>query len=412
MVTHHRPGIYRRALNRWGVARLAALGCASGLAAIMTAALAVSGVTRATNPELSLRYLPGDSLALATLAEQLVAQSPDAPPSRSGTLAMAALRQQPLNPKALRVLAVIAAQKSDAKKASALIRLADGQSRRDVGTQLWLIEEAVQRGDTRQALAHYDIALRTHPNAFTTLFPILLTAVDTPQIRQALAPYIRRDELWAPQFMAHAIENSSNLPALVDLLLGSGGLHDPAASRAQGFNLVNRLISVSLFTQARRLYAGIKGTNPARLTDTGFTFGEGASPPDPLNWQLRSDADASGQFLAGANGRPQLSLLVAPATTATVASKLLFVSPGRYRLSANVPVIDADDGAELRWQLRCPSVGGRPIWSTAIPAGASSADVVIPRDCTVQYLDLVAGGGSGTKGISATISQVVLRPVP
>lgn len=412
MAQHNTTG--RPKKTNWATLRTAAITAGGLAAATLTFALAASGVTESRNPVLALRFNPSDSGALAARAEQLLTVQPDDPPAQVRTLAEASLRQQNLNPRALRILGYFVTLHADTTRGRALIMLSERQSRRDTGTQLWLIEDAVQRGDVRQALAHYDIVLRTHPAIYTTLFPVLTQAISNADIRTALAPYIHRDQTWAPLFLAHAAANSTDLPALVDLVLQSGGLKDTAAARAQTRDLLQRLIANKMFATARRLAVGTSGEAAARLTTASFLPSDGVAPADPMAWQVRAEADAGGQFIGRSSKAPVLSVFANPATVSPVASKLLYLTPGNYKLTAQVTQFQGDEGAELRWRLRCPLLAAntgedRSVWSFTSGRGSVNADIVIPEGCAVQYLDLIGVGGTGSDSMTATVSAISLR---
>ncbi len=109
-------------------------------------------------------------------------------------------------------------------KPERLVQMSARLSRRDAGTQLWLIEAAAQRNDTGETLEHYDIALRTKADTRDILFPRLLNAIDDAEIRQALKPYVHGKNRWIAEFISYANANSKNRKAIVDLIVETGRL--------------------------------------------------------------------------------------------------------------------------------------------------------------------------------------------
>lgn len=412
MSEHRATFVGSPTVQRSGYLRMLLIAGLGLVASLLTLALAVAGATETTNPQLALRFYPSDSIALAARAEQLLARQPERPGPEVKRLALASLRQQSLNPLALRLLGYIDTLEYREQSARSLMRLSEGQSRRDSGTQFWLVEDAVQRGDVKRALAHYDILLRTHPSTYTTLFPILVQALGDPAIREALVPYIRTDRNWAPLFLAHASANSADLGSLVDLMLKSGGLGDPVAARAQTVDLLQRLIARNMFADARRLYLGTRGNIASLLDTASFTAADPAASASPMAWQIRTEADAGGEFIDNGTARPMLSVFASAATTAAIASKILYLPPGRYRLAVALDRFEGDEGSLLRWQLRCPALPDkRPVWSIDSGNRPVTADLNIPERCTVQYLDLIGSGGQGSNGMSATVRSVSLTPI-
>lgn len=411
MAKQSNPGAYSLALRRLGKGRIIAIMGIAAVAAAFTGALAFAGIARSVNPALALKFVPSESLALASLAEQLLASQPREPRPDVKRLAMASLRQQSLNPKALRVLGYVATAEMQEKRARSLIQLAESQSRRDSGAQLWLIEDAVQRDALKQVLSHYDTVLRTHPSIYTTLFPILTQGISDPDIRTALIPYIKTDGSWAPQLIVHAIANSSDLPALVDLLVRSGGVRNAEEGKAENLLLLQRLTTEQQFADAQRLYLGVRGNTNARLVSASFYPSDVAGSSDPMEWQTRSGSDAGAGFVETGGARPALSIFANAATVATVATKLLYLRPGNYDFAAKLSKFEAGDGAQIRWQLRCPSLSTeQPAWSLVAADRAVTGALSISQECAVQYLDIVVSGGSGANGADITIDSISLLP--
>ncbi len=162
-------------------------------------------------------------LALSRKADELFAAKQDpATLAKVEAMAKQSLRGGALNPVAIRLLGYVADARGDQKKAREFMLLSQKVSRRDFGTQLWLIEDAVKRNDKKQALYHYDIAMRTTPSSFPLLFPTLTGALDDPEVRAGLAPYVKAAPEWLLSFLPHAIGTSENPSYLVDVLLKAG----------------------------------------------------------------------------------------------------------------------------------------------------------------------------------------------
>jgi tetratricopeptide (TPR) repeat protein len=372
--------------------------------------LAISGVTRIKAPQAALAFVPSESAALATRADQLFFANPKNPPTTVSQLALQALESQAVNAKALRILGYAADARGDGAQAERLIEMAARLSRREPGAQLWLIEASARNGDIAQTLIHYDIALRTKPDTQTILFPRLLAAIEDPEIRTALKPYIRADNGWATGFLFFANSNSRNLPALVDLIVETGGLADSESSKGQELGLLSRLVAESFFNEARRLYLQIPGARPARLTSAAFEASDRDARFGPIGWQLNDDPDAGGGFTGKADElQTSLSIFANSATTRPVASKLLYLKPGSYLFSARLSNLDRGDEGFLRWQLRCPAIPAAPVWTIDSINASLRASFSIPANCPVQYLDLIASGGKGQTGLEATVASVTIN---
>jgi hypothetical protein len=372
--------------------------------------LAISGVTRIKAPQTALTFTPSESMALASQADQLFFVSPKGSSTAVAQLALKALEEQAINAKALRILGYVADLRGNGVQAERYVRMAARLSRREPGTQLWLIEASARNGDITQTLVHYDIALRTKPDTQAILFPRLLSAIEDPKIRIALKPYIRGNNGWAAGFLYFANSSSQNLPAFVDLIIETGGLAEAEAAKNQELGLLSRLVAESFFNEARRLYLQMPGARPARLTSAAFDASDRDARFGPIGWQIIDDPDAGGVFSGSAGERrTSLSLFANSATTRPVASKLLYLKPGNYLFSARLSNLDRGDGGFLRWQLRCPAIPAAPIWTIDSINAPLRASFSIPANCPVQFLDLIASGGNGQAGLEATIASVEIN---
>lgn len=398
------------ARDKIGIWRALILAAAGLTGAWFAMALAISGVARTHNPDTALKFVPGEATALAALADRQLAADPQKPADQVRTTAIEALRQQALNPRALRVLGYYFTAKRQERLAGDYIRLAAGQSRREVTTQLWLIEDSVQKNDLDQALVHYDIALRTKSGTYVLLFPILLSALDDPAIRTALKPYVHSDRSWVQSFLTHANANSNNLPALVDLIVESGGFGVPDVARAQNLELLARLVAEKRFADARRLYLHMPGAKPAQLVDAGFQATDRDGSFGPMGWQASINPESGSSFAKGDGERTLLTVYANPATTATVATRILYLQPGQYDFAAKLSALDAGERGSIRWQVRCPNLDSeRPVWTLDSASTAVRASLTLPAGCPVQFIDIVPSGGAGQAGLEATVNEVSLR---
>jgi hypothetical protein len=396
------------ALRSIGVIRILVFSVLGLVGAWYAATLALSGVARLKAPQSALMFMPNESTALAARADQLFFGNPQQPPAAVRTLALAALGEQAINPRAIRLLGYYADVQDDNANAKKFIRMAQRLSRRDAATQLWLIEAYARENDTKQTLVHYDIALRTKPETQSILFPRLLNAIEDQEIRTALKPYIRAENGWGNSFLYYANANSKNLPVLTDLVVETGGLVDRESAKNQELGLLGRLVGEKYFADARRLFLQMPGAKPARMTSAAFDASDRDSRFGPMGWQLIDDPDAGGGFTGKAgNKQVTLSLFANSGTTRPVATKLLYLKPGNYLFSVRLANLDRGEGGFLRWQLRCPNdASGAPLWTINSINASLRATFAVPANCPVQFVDLIASGGKGQTGLEATVAAV------
>jgi hypothetical protein len=74
-------------------------------------------------------------------------------------------------------------------------------SRRELRPHLWAIERAVNQGDYRTALRHYDLAMRTSGYGQEMLYPILANALQQEDIRREVIEMMAGEPAWRDSFL-------------------------------------------------------------------------------------------------------------------------------------------------------------------------------------------------------------------
>jgi hypothetical protein len=246
----------------------------------------------------ALTYAPlwiGNSIKAATASAYLEhgAPTPTALESASA-LATTVVRREPANVVAVRTLALTAAvtDRGDAK-AKRLITYAESLSRRDLPTQLWLIENNVAANNIDSALLHYDRALRTNLAARDILIPILAEAAKQPAVAHPLAKMLAtRPMLWTE--FADKFIFASDAPDALALTMGVLRL-DPSKEGERNF-LQQTMVSLvdggapakaySLFTSA----VGKSIPSGTFVRNGSFTD---APKLAPFDWLLLDETDLS-----------------------------------------------------------------------------------------------------------------------
>lgn len=400
------PEAPRIQLSGAALAKYAVIAVLGLIGAWFAFGLAVSGIARSKAPDRALAFVPSEGNALANKADIALLSGKKIPAKVLANTARASLRSAPLNPKAVRLLAISAAMNGDEDRASKLVHKAAALTRRDALTHVFLIEEAARRDDLKTALVHYDLALRTSSIAPQILFPRLLKAIELPEVRTALRPYMRGGEQWTTDFVNFSKDQGKDLTALVDLMLETGGSPDPATARALRANVVSALNDRQQYTQIARLLRPAPG-GTAALTGVGLETLDQTKGLGPAGWQLLNDAEvgASGQVDAKA---ATMTIYANPETSRPVARKLLLLSPGRYRFSFRLAPLDRGEGGAIGWHLRCIQPKVSTLWRLDGVMASGSAEWNVGQGCPVQLLEIVATGGRGQTGMEAVLSDVAL----
>ena len=165
--------------------------------------------------------------------------------------------------------------------------------------------------------------------------------------------------------------------------------------------LLPRLVEAGQFEKAHRLWAIVSGETPlGAVFDPAF---RGSSAPPPFNWTLRSDS--TGFAETGNNGG--LHVYFYGREDSVLASQLVRLSPGRYRMAMKV---SGNPGGMLRWSLTCLPARTE-LLDLSLGAAASSApaaDFSVDPACSAQALELRGSAGETVKEADITISGLTV----
>lgn len=390
------------------IGKIAVLAITGAVGAWYSFGLAMSGVTRSKLPAMALSYVPNESRALASQAEQLFFQNPQNPSAQSRALAIKALKAQLVNPSAVRTLGYFADSMGERKKALALIEAAERLSRRDAGAQVWLLDHDARANNAKGALAHYDILLRTNPASQDVLFPRLLEAISDPSIRSALRPFVENNEGWGNAFLLYATSEGKNLQNVVELMIESDRKSDTDLKFLQKVNLLKQLTSKKYYGEAKRLFLTMNDVKPESLASVRFLASDIDQVYGPMGWQ-KLEVDDAGADFENADGKVILRAYANPNTTRGIARKLLYLSAGKYTLTTRTSTTKEADGAALRWDVSCASTSGAPvIQEFPVRPPHDSATFTVAQGCDTVALDLVISGGQGRDGVEVLIPQITL----
>jgi Tfp pilus assembly protein PilF len=210
-------------------------------------------------PDLSRAWQGHNAIANARVASAVLEQQNTDDNDARGAEALArdSLQRRPLNPVALRALALAAIRRGETIKAKQLLLLAERHSRRDTPTQILLIEFAVNDGDVSSALRHYDRALLVSTSSAKLLLPVLASASKDQEVRLQLGPILARRPEWLPLFIDElSRQNQIGLEVLVDLTNSIGLQPSSVSDVALSKKIISLMIRRNGYAEARALLGG------------------------------------------------------------------------------------------------------------------------------------------------------------
>lgn len=327
--------------------------------------------------------------------------------ARADVLAKQALRQDATAVAASATLGVNAEVRGDKAAARRYFAYTQKLSRRDLRTQLFMIEDAVQRGDVPGALHQYDVTLRVFPTLGEVLYPVLASASSDSDIRHELVKTLADKPAWSESFVNFVAGKGPDpkSSAVLFLDMRRAGI---VVSDAANASAVNALITAGQMDWAWSYFATIRrGADRRRSRDHRFSLNpETASQ---LDWTLVNDGSGPTTSIEGG-----VFSFAAPASVGgPMLQQLQLLSPGTYRLSGHSSGIEQVSGALPYWTLRCHD--GRELGRVEVPnsnvaSGRFSGTFSVPARCPVQTLMLMARSSDAVAGLSGQIDQVALEP--
>jgi hypothetical protein len=373
-----------------GTSRLIRIGVfvvAAGLLGWGALANAVIGVAARHNPSVALQFDSNDAVSLATLASQKLTENPASiDVAAVDKAARQSLGAQALNPVALTLLGYVADMRRDQNRAAALINTSATMTRRNLLSQLWLIEERVRANDISGALTHYDIALKVSDEAGPRLLPVLGSAMQEPDIRRQLVAYIRAP--WMPSLLSYTTSNLDPRSVWA-FLKTAGGLPRGYADPQLPNLLITTLVGRGFLQEARDYYFFDPKADTTVARDAAFT-NLSTDPSGLLSWHDANQSGIDSDFETASAGGLQLSVIVDSGAGGIVMQKLTMLDPGRYRI---VPATsDLPDTGQLSLDISCARKSDAPYLQVPVSTlrdGAKSS-FVVPGGCPVQVVSLLA----------------------
>lgn len=365
----------------------------------LTTTLTVGLVFATTDPQTALKWWPWSADAQAMAASELLDGEPTPVTlAKARTLAVSALDRKPTSVIASRILGLVYSIGGSKAGSARMFDYAERLSRRDVPTQLWLIEASVERGDIDGALRHYDRAMRVSPEIWPVIGPILAKAADDGQVARKLGRLMAGRPVWWPDIFRR-LTTTANVAGSFETVVREMkfDLNNRLDVEYVGFAF-ERLANLGAADAAFAIYADLSGKSHRSSAIRAGDF-ERVGNVRPFDWQLSDTADhfAVVEHRQASTGNA-LSIFT-NGTAGRVASQLLTLPTGRYSFSGRVGDVAEDMLSPPTLTMVC--AGPQPVVLTTFSLPRTKGGVatfnepfdVPPSDCAGQWL-LVDGGAS------------------
>ena len=337
-----------------------------------------------------------DSDALVQLAESHIADGEDNIDwAEVRRLARRALHANPLEARALVLLAFAAKAEGDEHRAASLISLAGARTLRDPMSHLWLFELRLKENDFAAALEHADVILRVRPQLRETLLPYLMALAVVPDSRGSIIEMLETDPPWRGWFL-NAFSQQATDPTDPTPLYSALQVGPRPPTNAELRPHIDRLIKAGRFEHA--LVVWMRSLAPEQAADIDYLYNGSFAHPItnlPFDWMIGRVRGAEIGIAASPMGdgkalRVQFGKGRVPFKHV---QKLMVLPPGAYELSGNAMAADLRNERGLQWSLACAEGQRQVLASTVRITGTVRAEIATPfsvpaNGCRAQWLQL------------------------
>lgn len=308
---------------------------------------------------------------------------------------------RPLDPVPIRVLAVGRIAKSNPDLAQEILTASASIYKRDVASNMWLVQDFARRGQIDELIRYFDRALRTNREARTASMPAFVGLIAQPEGRARVARLVEGNPDWEVAFWSEFARNPialENAAAFFDE--GQISFADqPAELKLSIYsNLKKRRFFDTLFELAD-LDSGLGREATAGDLDAWSSVGS------PIGWQLISAGLVSSRY---DGTRDALVVEARPGAMDTFAERLM-----RKGSQSRLEVALADQvpkGMRMRVSAFCATDQTRVFAEILLSAGdrRASGQLADSEDCSFLILDASISVDRGSQGGEVAISRIHL----
>jgi len=367
---------------------------------------AAAGQLADRNPELALRWRPGDPQALTQLAQNAL-NARNLPRARD--YARDAVAHSPHEATAWRLLGEIALASSDAPLAGQLFAQAGTLTHRDAALAAHFFEDAIRAHRYADAVRYADVVMRRAPEKQSALIFRLAALVQDPDAAAALAQTLADKPDWGNAFFRELAGSGVGDDGIVQML-GLLSARHVAMTSAQLTPLLSRLVKDGRAPDAYRVWLA---TLPPSARPAGLVYDPAfAGPPAaaPFGWTLDDGRNGRAR-LASPGEQPGLRVVLKGRGSDRIALQTLLLAPGRYRFETSARLVEGDTGV-LSWLVGCPGaqapldldlMGSAPM--------SAAAEFAVDASCPTQVLLLRAHPGDLAAPATALVQRVSVQRI-
>jgi hypothetical protein len=325
-----------------------------------------------------------------------------------------ALLEDPINPRALRILGQISEHTSDEEHTERLMQAAVRRSQLESVAVYWMMRKSYQDQDYKAALRYSDILLRTRPQALVPVTPMLGKIAESPNGSEELNALLATNPPWRQQFLSYFPNAITDARTPLAILLSlKNTANPPTASDLRPY--LDFLIQHGFYDLA--YYTWLQFLPPEQLAKAGNLYnGSFDTPPSgiPFDWVLTKGAGVTVQAAAKGD-KPEergLRLQFGPGRVDYHdVTQMIMLSPGSYHFHGKYKG-DLVSERSLEWRVICAPKDQNVIGRGVVARGGTTTQwndldfsfTVPEAECPAQYVKLVFDARSASeKFISGSI---------
>ena len=324
------------------------------------------------------------------------------PPSARQAIASVA-RKAPLAPDPFLVEGTIAQMAGNPSRAERLFLAARTRNPRSPGARYFLADRYLKTSRILPGLVEMGVLARLSEKASQPLIPALAAYARTPGALPELRRFFKLSPATRDRTLALLAEDARNAPLV--LALAPEPVRGAPEADWHG-RMIQSLVSAGDYAGADALWSRITGVaNRGLLFNPQFRE---SSAPAPFNWQFSSGTSG----VAEPSGSGGLDVIYYGRDEVALASQLLRLAPGRYRLAMRVEAPSRASG--LAWNILCVPGNSallRLPLGTVGKGAASGAFVVPAAGCPAQALELRGRPGDSSETAQLAIFDLKLEPL-
>jgi hypothetical protein len=358
------------------------------------------------NPAAAAAIAPDDPRFAFALAQAQVMQNRGIVTPEAAAATRAATARAPLADEPFLIEALEALVRRDNARAERLLIEARARNPRARTVRLILLDRYMRSGRAAEAAEEIAVLNRLIPAASNLLVPELAKFARNPSTRPALTRALRSDPMLAGRVLTHLASTGAE-PELVTSLAATVPV-PVNGERPWQDAMVASLVSAGEIDRAATIWSRLPGVrrNEGLVYDPRF---EGWPGPPPFNWKLTHEK--AGVAERGQAGGLQVEFY--GREPASLASQLIRLPPGSYRLAARVEGDASGERARLAWRVVCGG-GNAELVSVALrnvtyAPRVVGADFTVPGGCGVQTLRLDGVASEFPEAQSVTVTEIAIR---